>query len=136
MPPDPKLYEQAARDPTVGKLTGIQQIGLTPVVRVELRPVQLSERGALELLSEIEVTLAYGPRPERQSPVRLKSLLAEYGIHDVDVERLMPMPEPQIVSRAQAEDGCPSWPRRWSSILSWSSIGGICGRDSNCRRTI
>ncbi|MGH8380291.1 C25 family cysteine peptidase [Pseudomonas sp.] len=103
VPPDPKLYEQATRDPTVGKLTGIQQIGLTPVVRVELRPVQLSERGALELLSEIEVTLAYGPRPERQSPGRLKSLLAEYGIHDVDVERLMPMPEPQIVSRAQAK---------------------------------
>jgi hypothetical protein len=103
VPPDPKLYEQAARDPSVGKLTGIQQIGLTPVVRVELRPVQLSERGTLELVSEIEVTLAYGPRPERQSPERLKSLLAQYGIYDVDVERLMPMPEPQIVSRAQAK---------------------------------
>ncbi|HEX5110827.1 MAG TPA: C25 family cysteine peptidase [Vicinamibacterales bacterium] len=102
VPPDPKLYEQAARDRTIGKLSAIQQFGLTPVVRVELRPVRITESGSLELQLEIDVTLAYGPRPERQSPERVKSVLAEYGIHDVDVERLRPMPEPTIVSRAQA----------------------------------
>jgi Peptidase family C25 len=103
VPPDPRLYEQAAKDPRVARPTGLDQVGRTPIIRIELRPVQLTEGGLLELTTELEIRVAYDRRPkERVPPEKLKKLLEEVGVRDCDVDRLMPLPEPKVASRAQA----------------------------------
>jgi Peptidase family C25 len=103
VPPDPELYAQAAKDPRTARPTGLSQIGRTPIIRIELRPVRLTEAGLLELTTELELRVTYGPRPkERLSPEELKRLLEEKGVRDLDFDRLEPLPEPKTVSRGQA----------------------------------
>jgi hypothetical protein len=101
VPPDPALYERAAKQP-VSRITSIDHLGFNPVMRVELRPVRYAADGRLELVTEFEIALAYGPKPEPLPPERLKALLEENGVRDVDTARLMPLPEPKVVSRGQA----------------------------------
>ena len=103
VPPDPELYAQAAKDPRVARPTGLSQIGRTPIIRIELRPVRLTDAGLLELTTELELRVTYEPRPkERLPPEELKRLLEEKDVRDLDFEQLEPLPEPKIVSRAQA----------------------------------
>jgi hypothetical protein len=103
VPPDPDLYAQAAADPRIVRPTGLTQIGRTPVVRIELRPVRLTEKGLIEVITHFELRVSYGPRPkERLSPEELKRLLGEQGIKHLDFDRLEPLPEPMTRSRAQA----------------------------------
>ncbi len=102
VPPDAALYEAAVKAP-LWRLTGIEYFGFNPAVRVALRPVRYSAEGRLELVTECEVVVKYGARPEPLSQERLAELLAQEGIRDADVARLVPMPEPKIVSRGQAK---------------------------------
>jgi hypothetical protein len=103
VPPDEELYAAAAKDQRIARATGLSQIGRTPVIRIELRPVRLTDTGLLELTTELELSVSYAPRPkERLSPEELKRLLEEKGVRDLDFERLEPLPEPKTVSRGQA----------------------------------
>lgn len=105
VPPDPELYERAAREWRPAQPSGFTQIGLSPVLQVELRPVRLTEEGTLELITELELVVAYGPRPEPDEEGKREALeaLAERGYTDIDPHRIVPLPEPEITSRAQAE---------------------------------
>ena len=101
--PDPDLYAQAAADPRIARPTALDQIGTTPVIRIELRPVRLNDCGQLELTTEFDVVVGYALRPrDPVAPDVLQRALAAQGVHDIDVERLIPLPERKIVSRAQA----------------------------------
>ena len=102
VPPDAALYEAAVKAP-LWRLTGIEYFGFNPAVRIALQPVRFTSEGRLELVTEFEVVVKYGARPEPLSQERLAALLAQEGIRDVDVSRLEPMPEPKIVSRGQAK---------------------------------
>src|SRR5829696_2462978 len=105
VPPDPELYERAARDWEPVRPSAFTQIGLSSVLQVELRPVRLTEAGELELVTEVEVVVAYGPRPgpDEEGKREALELLAKRGYEDVDPDRVAPLPEPTITSRAQAE---------------------------------
>ena len=101
VPPDPARYEAAVKEPS-WRLTGIEHFGFNPALRVALRPVGYTAEGRLELVTEFEVVVKYGHKPEPLPKERLAELLAEEGYRDVDVSQLKPMPEPKIVSRGQA----------------------------------
>jgi hypothetical protein len=105
VPPDPALYEAAAADDRVARITGIRQVGLAPIVDLEIRPIQLTAKGTLAIVASAEIELPFGPRPsEPVPPDRLREILREAGadVEAIDVERLSPLPEPTITSRAQA----------------------------------
>jgi hypothetical protein len=104
VPPDPELYEEAAKDPRIAHPTGLTQIGRTPVISIELRPVRLTEDGLLELTTDFELRVSYGPRPKERMPTdELERLLDAQGERAIDADRLVPMPEPKTRSRAQAK---------------------------------
>jgi hypothetical protein len=106
VPPDPALYEAAAADDRVALITAIEQVGRAPIVEVELRPIQLDGKGTLSLVTTIVVEVPYSARPtEPVPPERLREILKEAGadLEQIDVERLRPLREPVISSRAQAE---------------------------------
>ena len=103
VPPDPALYERAARDRRVARPTALEQIGRTPVMRVELRPVRLKADGLLEFTTEIELRVAYAPRPKERVPAEeLRRLLEKEGVKGIDFDHLVPLPEPKVTSRGQA----------------------------------
>jgi len=103
VPPDPALYERAARDRRVARPTALEQIGRTPVIRVELRPVRLKADGLLEFTTEIELRVAYAPRPKERVPAEeLRRLLEKEGVKGIDFDHLVPLPEPKVTSRGQA----------------------------------
>jgi Peptidase family C25 len=105
VPPDPDAYERAMREWQPVRPSGFAQLGRSPIVALELRPVRLTDEGHLELVTELEVTVAYGPRPRPRDEDRDEALkaLAERGYADIDPARVVPLPEPKITSRAQAE---------------------------------
>jgi hypothetical protein len=105
VPPDPQLYERAVREWQAARPTGVTQIGLSPVTQVELRPVRLTDEGQLELISDLEVLVAYAPRPQPDEEGQREALdaLAKRGYTDIDPDRVVPLPGPKVTSRAQAE---------------------------------
>lgn len=105
VPPDPELYERVVREWEPARATGITQIGRSPVMQVQLRPIRLTEAGLLELITDIELLIAYAPRPQPDDDGRHEALeaLAKRGYADIDPERVQPLGEPKITSRAQAE---------------------------------
>jgi hypothetical protein len=105
VPPDPDAYERAMRDWEPARPSGFTQLGHSPIVAIDLHPVRLTEDGHLELITDLEVTVAYGPRPRPDEEDRHAAIeaLANLGYTDIDPERVVPLPEQTITSRAQAE---------------------------------
>lgn len=105
VPPDPEAYERAARDWAPARPSGFTQLGSSPIVAIELRPVRLTEDGHLELVTELEVTVEYGPRPRPDEKDRRGAIeaLDKLGYTDIDPDRVIPLPEQTVTSRAQAE---------------------------------
>lgn len=103
IPPDPVLYEAAARDRKAVLVRGLHHVGPTPLVTLELRPVRYAEDGTLELVTRIEVEVPYGPRPtEHRPPGKLHEVFGELGL-DRKALNLQPLPELTFTSRAQAD---------------------------------
>ncbi len=60
VPPDPTLYKNAVEQPLpLVRLINTGQIGMTPIAVLEINPVKLLQNGALELYSEISISLEY-----------------------------------------------------------------------------
>ena len=105
VPPDPQAYERAMRNWEPVRPSGFTQLGASPIVAIELRPVRLTEDGHLELVTELEVAVAYGrrPRPDEEDRRGAIEALAKLGYTDIDPDRVVPLPEQTITSRAQAK---------------------------------
>ena len=104
VPPDPELYAAAGRDDRRVLPSDFTYLGLTPIVSIELRPVRFNADGLLELSTMIDMMVGYGPRPQPDEHGREEAidLLRQRGLVDIDPDRVLPMPEPRITSRAQA----------------------------------
>ncbi|HEX5012808.1 MAG TPA: C25 family cysteine peptidase [Candidatus Limnocylindrales bacterium] len=104
VPPDSRLYEDAVADQRRVQPTGFGYLGLFPILAVELRPVRYTPDGLLELTTDLELFVRYGPRPEPDDRGREEAIerLRKRGFDDIDPERVKPMPTPTVASGAQA----------------------------------
>ena len=99
--PNPVLYESAAQDREAVVVRRVDQVGPTPVVTLELRPVRYTDSGRLELVTRMEIEMPYRERPAGQAaPEDVKDLLKKAGL-ELDPAKLRPMPEVTFTSKAQ-----------------------------------
>ncbi|MGV0810575.1 C25 family cysteine peptidase [Mycolicibacterium boenickei] len=102
--PDEDLYDEIARDRAPVVLRSVHQSGPNPLVELDIRPVRYTDKGGLELIRELTVTIPYIARPrERASTEQLRAILEKLDITHIDPERLQPLPEPVLTSKAQAK---------------------------------
>lgn len=65
VPPRVELYELEAKKPRpLARFVATEQVGLVPIILVEVTPVRLTKDGLLEFAPEIEVTVTYRRRDE------------------------------------------------------------------------
>lgn len=103
VPPDPDLYEAVARDREAVAVRRVDQVGPTPVLTLELRPVRYNADGLLELVTRIEVEIRYQQRPTGGAdPEEINAVVRKTGL-DLDPAKFRPMPEVTFTSRAQLE---------------------------------